>query len=957
MRAYKQAVAVTDNLVDLETDQIVGGRKTFPDRMAVVDLAVNSISPYENIDIELSAIPYYTATAFLRTFSDESLINKGYVDELDDENVKLEGNQSIKGNKTFSDNATVFGDAYLFGDLVWIRNSTAKLQIDSTGNFAPSSGIREPVLLSFQHNGHDIFTVNTEASLTTLSKFYSDNDDPANATIQMVFDDEGSTTLGDGCVRFTSDVQGKSTGRPREEKSFVSAKFVDDTFLALDGGTITGDLTVQGDAYVAGQFNVVSSNDVNIGDRIITLNSEIEDTAAPSLDAGIEIARGTQDNAQLLFDESTDQWVAGIVGALKALATEGYVDDNFLSLDGGTLTGDLNIDKSNPYLTIDATDSPITAPHIQLQRANVNTFQIHGYSSTTQFQRKDSSGTTSNTINIYDTYTDFSKEVRGPDPADDAAYTPKSYVEEHFLSLDGGTVAGQLNVKRPSGQTTLRIDSDTLPALQFSINDAEKAIIFAESSRLRLRYENGSADTYLNMYADYISVNKELRGPDPVDNAAYTPKKYVEDNFVTIDTTQNIDGAKTFTKGLTVEEPDGISSVNVKALGVSDSSYLDYYINNKRSALIFRTGAGTGATDVGTLRIRRYNTIDNTVSSELVFGGSSISSNNSFNVNGDLTVTDADPVIKIDTTDTTKASRLEMRVNDALRGTIFTEASGTQRTFIEKRGGSVVQNQIILDNDLTSFSTDLNVAGNLDVDGDITTTGGSLVVADATNEQLTINASSNGNAAMLFKRSGIDYGEIRNFGTRAEYVYSGGATDTKLTQYESYSEFNKELRVNNGDIQLINTGVATRMRLFSDVGETALIEMYSGGVEKASWNTFETSTAIGFEGGAFMTLRASYGDFSREMRGVSTSSNSNSKSLVTKDYIDDVYTPADTSDGAGVTLREATPNGNNIIILRAPDSVTASYNIIFPETIGNVGDVLTCVGKGPTTMIMAWQAP
>ena len=583
-----------DKNVKIEGDQIIDGRKTFPDRMSVVDLAVNSISNYENIDIELSAIPNYTATAFLKTFSDESLINKGYVDDLDDENVKLEGNQSIKGNKTFSDNATVFGDAYLFGDLVWIRNSTAKLQIDSTGNFAPSSGIREPVLLSFQHNGHDIFTVNTEGSLTTLSKFYSDNDDPANATIQMVFDDEGSTTLGDGCVRFTSDVQGKSTGRPTEEKSFVSAKFVDDTFLPLAGGTITGDLTVQGDAYVAGQFNVVSSNDVNIGDRIITLNSEIEDTAAPSLDAGIEIARGTQANAQLLFDESLDQWVAGIVGALKALATEDYVDDGFLSLDGGTVSGDVIIAKANP--TFDARASSGNAVFRMRDAANNIAAQLSYRTSLNDVLLQHVSGGNNLVMNASTTTLNTDLQLNG------AGTLPNSAVRRDYVDgLDDAnvkktgnqTIVGETTFQNPNGSITANIDAGTFDGtstLEYLNAGIRSGLVYRTASgttpdvdlgTLRLRLydvHDGSVMSELKLGNGRIDSNVAFFAPLNGNGNTVVPRSYIDDNFLSLN-------GGTLIGGLNIAESAGDSNLNVFSV-LGQSPVIQTYIDNKRTSKI-----------------------------------------------------------------------------------------------------------------------------------------------------------------------------------------------------------------------------------------------------------------------------------------------------------------------------------------------------------------------------------
>lgn len=77
-----------------------------------------------------------------------------------------------------------------------------------------------------------------------------------------------------------------------------------DVTISFAGGvTVTGDLTVNGTT------TTVNSNTVNIGDAIITLNSD--ETGAPSQNAGIEIERGTSANKTLIWDETADKWTVG----------------------------------------------------------------------------------------------------------------------------------------------------------------------------------------------------------------------------------------------------------------------------------------------------------------------------------------------------------------------------------------------------------------------------------------------------------------------------------------------------------------------------------------------------------------------------------------------------------------------------------------------------------------------
>ena len=72
------------------------------------------------------------------------------------------------------------------------------------------------------------------------------------------------------------------------------------TFGLPDDVIIAGNLTVQGTT------TSIDSNTVNIGDSIITLNSD--ETGTPSQNGGIEIERGTATNQSLVWNESTDKW-------------------------------------------------------------------------------------------------------------------------------------------------------------------------------------------------------------------------------------------------------------------------------------------------------------------------------------------------------------------------------------------------------------------------------------------------------------------------------------------------------------------------------------------------------------------------------------------------------------------------------------------------------------------------
>ncbi len=94
----------------------------------------------------------------------------------------------------------------------------------------------------------------------------------------------------------------------------------DDTTIST-----ASNFTVGGNLTVSGTTTTVNSNTVNIGDSIITLNSD--ETGTPSQDAGIEIERGTSTNKSFYWDESEDEWTVGSEN-FKAGSLEGPLTGN-----------------------------------------------------------------------------------------------------------------------------------------------------------------------------------------------------------------------------------------------------------------------------------------------------------------------------------------------------------------------------------------------------------------------------------------------------------------------------------------------------------------------------------------------------------------------------------------------------------------------------------------------------
>ena len=128
---------------------------------------------------------------------------------------------------------------------------------------------------------------------------------------------------------------------------------VDTTGLTVSGDTvrlqttITGDrvfqdtLTVNGNLQVNGTVSYIYTENVYIEDNILTLNATFSGT--PFLNAGIEVNRGAETFASLIWNETTDLWSAGLSGSETSIllnAGTGLTKNGAtVSLDFVSITG------------------------------------------------------------------------------------------------------------------------------------------------------------------------------------------------------------------------------------------------------------------------------------------------------------------------------------------------------------------------------------------------------------------------------------------------------------------------------------------------------------------------------------------------------------------------------------------------------------------------------------------
>ena len=130
-------------------------------------------------------------------------------------------------------------------------------------------------------------------------------------------------------------------------------------------GDDTGTVVIAGNLTVNGTTTTVNSNTVEIGDAILTLNSD--ETGAPSQNAGLEVERGTSANVFLRWNEATDVWEITEDGSnYYSILTS----NDAITISDGSTTQDVNMGET--FTFADGTDIDVVVSATNTLTVNHN---------------------------------------------------------------------------------------------------------------------------------------------------------------------------------------------------------------------------------------------------------------------------------------------------------------------------------------------------------------------------------------------------------------------------------------------------------------------------------------------------------------------------------------------------------------------------------------------------------
>ena len=342
-------------------------------------------------------------------------------------------------------------------------------------------------------------------------------------------------------------------------------------------GDDTGTVVIAGNLTVNGTTTTVNSNTVEIGDAIITLNSD--ETGAPSQNAGLEVERGTSANVFLRWNEATDVWEITEDGSnYYSILTS----NDAITISDGSTTQDVNMGETLTFA--DGTDIDVVVSATNTLTVNHN---VAGANTTI-----------SSTTNTF---------------VDEITVTAQGHVTSVATTAIDFNVADNYAFKTfTDGSNSAVADSNT-DTFTFNKTDQIEVTVSAAGDSLTIGHADSgvSAASYGSSTAIPIITVDAQGHVTAVSTAAISTSWTISDGS----TTQSIDGGDTLTVSGTANEVEvAVSATDTLTVGLPNDVTVsndltvgnDVILDNHRLQSITQTTTATTQVNLATFSTTTY---------------------------------------------------------------------------------------------------------------------------------------------------------------------------------------------------------------------------------------------------------------------------------------------------------------------------------------------------------------
>jgi predicted acyltransferase (DUF342 family) len=249
--------------------------------------------------------------------------------------VAVTGQTTLNGLVNINANTTIVGDLTLSG-------GTSDISVGGNATVSGTSTLNGATTIDDTLNvtGAADFdsTVNVDGAITTSGQLTVNNSldlngsaDVLNAltvggatNLNSTLDVTGAAQL-DSTLAVTGNVTLSADVSVGDDLTVNGDASVGGLFSATGDATFGGNVQIDGSLNVVGSINSINTTQVNISDNKINLNSDMPENQAPTVDAGIIVHRGSEEDALFTWNETSNHWEIGLANGPQHAITRKFV--------------------------------------------------------------------------------------------------------------------------------------------------------------------------------------------------------------------------------------------------------------------------------------------------------------------------------------------------------------------------------------------------------------------------------------------------------------------------------------------------------------------------------------------------------------------------------------------------------------------------------------------------------